>query len=280
MESKQNQTNSDNIHNKEEYFIIMGDIIKSSNYDYDELKEFRKITESINNTFEMVSPLTITLGDEFQGIATSLKQSIEILFRIEKELIYRNYLFELRYAIGYGPIITPINSEVAHGMYGEGLTKTREILENSKKDKRRRIDVFLPNSNFSDVLNELFFVYQSFPDSWHKKDYPIVAGFYKYGEDYKVVAEKLGKTKAQIWKREKNLRIREYFEMQNIILKLSNIFSILYTDTAQSQFYANMNQTISESLSNEKNIKKPSRKTVDKITSKLINFVAETLTQH
>ncbi len=276
MESKQNQSNNSDIQYDGNYFIIMGDIIKSSQYNYDELKEFRNIIEKINIEFELISPLTITLGDEFQGIAKSLRESIEILFKIEENLISENYPFELRYAIGYGPIITPINSEVAHGMYGEGFTKTRELLEDSKKDKRRRIDVYLPDSNFSDVLNDLFFVYQSFPDSWNKKDYPIVKGFYEHGRDYKDVAKALDKGNDQIWKREKNLRIREYFEMQEIILKLSNIFSILYTDTTKSKLFEDVGEAMTESTGKEES----SNKRVDKVARKIIQHISNLLMKY
>jgi len=229
----------------------MGDIIKSARYSYDELKIFRKIINEINTNNAFTSPLTITLGDEFQGIVNSLNEAVDVLFKIEEQLILAHYPFQLRYSIGYGSIITPINSEVAHGMYGEGLTITRELLEKSKRDKRRRIDVYLPNTKFSDILNELFFVYHSFPDNWNKKSFEVAAWFHEHGAYYQDVAEKEKKTVAQIWKREKNLRLREYFATQDTIRKVSQIFSILYEDANTSIFYQNMKKTIIESFKKE-----------------------------
>jgi len=79
-------------------------------------------------------------------------------------------------------------------------------------------------TKFTDILNDLFFVYQSFLDNWKERDYEIIKEFYE-NKDYKEVAKKLGKGSDQIWKREKNLRIREFFEMQDIILKLTNSYT-------------------------------------------------------
>ena len=67
--------------NTHDYFIVMGDIIKSSQYTYDELKTFRKVVDNINQDYDLISPLTITLGDEFQGIVESLTQAVEIILR-------------------------------------------------------------------------------------------------------------------------------------------------------------------------------------------------------
>ena len=280
------KTIKDEVSYNSEHFIVMGDIIKSSKYNYNQLKLFRKIIDEINIEFDIISPLTITLGDEFQGIAKSLRQSIKILFKIEEKLIRNRYPFELRYSIGYGKIITPINSDVAHGMYGEGLTKTRELLEKSKKDKRRRIDIFLPNYKFSEVLNDLLFVYQSFLDNWNEKDYEIVKEFYD-SKDYKVIAKKLGKGNDQIWKREKNLRIREYFDIQEVILKLSNMFSLLYNSEGENnkyknEFYSKISDTISKNINENKNdlskIKLKNKLINDKLTTNFLEYFSKLLT--
>ena len=151
----------------------------------------------------------------------------------------------MRYSIGFGKIITPINSEIAHGMYGEGFTKTRNLLEKSKKDKRRRIDVLLPIKKFNEIINDLFFVYQSFLDNWKKKDYEIIKEFYE-NRDYKAVAQKLRKGNDQIWKREKNLRVREFFEMQDIIFNISKLYTALYKTRANTELQNTLNQEFGE----------------------------------
>lgn len=229
---------------KSEHFILMGDIIGSSAYSYNELKYLKKSIDSVNHEFDFISPMTVTLGDEFQGIVKSLKQGIEAIFKIEELLIKENYPFELRYSFGFGEIITPINSAIAHGMYGEGLTSTRNILEEAKKDKRKRFNIWLPNEKFRKMISDLLFVYQSFLDNWNKKDYEIVSKFYT-NRDYKEVAKLLDKRSDQLWKREKNLRIREFFDIQNAILNLAEYHIVLYDhNNALSR------KTISELVSN------------------------------
>ncbi len=53
------------------YPIFMGDVVNSSDYDGEVLsKGLKELVESTNKKFgkAILSPLTITLGDEFQGI--------------------------------------------------------------------------------------------------------------------------------------------------------------------------------------------------------------------
>jgi len=287
---KKKDIDVDRLEDSNEYFILMGDIIKSSQYEYEELRIFKKLIDEVNKDFNQISPLTITLGDEFQGIATSLTQGVEMIFRIEEKLIKNSYPFELRYALGFGEIITPINNEIAHGMYGKGLTQTRDLLEKSKKDKRRRIDVFLPLREFNNIINDLFFVYQSFLDNWKERDYGIIKEFYE-NRDYKEVAKKLGKGSDQIWKREKNLRIREFFEMQDIILKFTKSYTRQLSNSKNnnSKLQNNVSDFVGELVwksINEHNGKKVTKKalkeklvkeqlfkeTVERFTNDLINL--------
>jgi len=261
---------------KSKHFILMGDIIGSSNYEYEELKYLKRTIDATNKIFDFISPLTVTLGDEFQGIVRSLQQGMKAMFKIEELLIKEDYPFELRYSLGFGEIITPLNSNIAHGMYGEGLTKTRSILEESKKDKRRRFDVWLPNEKFNEILDNSLFVYQSFLDNWNEKDFEVVSKFYE-SKDYKEVAKLLNKRSDQIWKREKNLRIREYFEIQDVILNLSGFYTMLYDENENSRKIISelVSNIVFESLNSEyenilKNNKITKRKIQNTLTSKKI----------
>lgn len=276
MSSSKKVVGSNKSVNKSKHFILMGDIISSANYDYNELKNLKKSIDATNKMFDFISPLTITLGDEFQGIVRSLKQGIKAIFKIEELLIKEDYPFELRYSLGFGEIITPLNSNIAHGMYGEGLTKARSILEESKKDKRRRFDVWLPNEKFNEILGDSLFVYQSFLDNWNEKDLEVVSKFYE-SKDYKEVAKLLNKRSDQIWKREKNLRIREYFEIQEVILNLSGFYTMLYDENEKSRKTISelISNIVYESLNNEyenilKNNKITKRKIQNTLTSKKI----------
>ena len=69
--------------NMPQYFILMGDIVGSSGQNSVDLIEgFSALVSSCNNTLkhQILSPYTITLGDEFQGIAASLRGLLDSIF--------------------------------------------------------------------------------------------------------------------------------------------------------------------------------------------------------
>ena len=220
--ASKNQKKSKLIEEKNQY-VLMADIINSSQYELKTLKLFRKKIDQINANYKLISPLTITLGDEFQGITTSLYQAVDIIFELEQELLAEGSPFKLRYSLGYGRILTPINSDIAHGMYGEALTATRYALESLKHYKRKRFLFLLPNKEYQLIFNNLFYVYQSFIDNWKTKDYELVTLFHQT-HDYKDVAKSLGKSNDQIWRREKNLNIRQFFKHRESIKGVVNLY--------------------------------------------------------
>ena len=197
----------------------MADIINSSDKDSQELMtSFKKVVNEVNleNKSLLLSPLTITLGDEFQGIAKNIKAAINLLFLLQEKIIKQKGKFKLRYVVEEGTIDTPINEKIAHGMLGEGLTKARKLLETSKDDDRN-YHFELKKVKKSNALADSLFLYQNIVDSWNLlRDEDLIIEFIEL-DDYKKVAEKLGKTRSQIWKRRKNLRIEEYFSVKKVI---------------------------------------------------------------
>lgn len=197
----------------------MADIIDSRNADQNRLMDaFRRVVREVNagNREKLLSPMTITLGDEFQGIVQDVNAAIELIFMIEEKIIEERSGFKLRYVIYEGAIETPINENIAYGMMGTGLTNARQALEETKSSNYRYF-FNLQNKKTSIALIKSMFVYQSIIDDWKiDKDYNLIAKFIKY-KDYKKVADNLGKTRSQIWKREKSLKIEEYFSIKSVI---------------------------------------------------------------
>src|SRR5690606_21512824 len=183
-----------------DYIILMADIINSGDKNSKQLMiDFQNVVDDINqkNKSLLLSPLTITLGDEFQGVAKDIKSGISLLFLLQEKIIKLGAHFKLRYVIVEGTIDTPINKEIAHGMLGEGLTKARKLLEMSKGDDRNYY-FELKNSKKSEALSNSLFLYQSIVDGWNlARDEGLITEFIEL-DDYKKVAEKLGKTRSQI----------------------------------------------------------------------------------
>lgn len=200
-------------------YILMADIIDSREKEPPELMEsFRSLVEQANRNFEqnILSPLTITLGDEFQGVISGLAASVDVLVFLEEALIREQRTFKLRYVLHYGEIETPINPEIAYQMLGEGLTTARNIL-NEMKGSKARFRIAVDPEEKSELLQNAFVVYERIVDKWNTvRDYPLVASFLKYN-DYKRVAEDLGKTRSLIWKREHSLQMESYFAIRNVL---------------------------------------------------------------
>lgn len=201
----------------------MADIIGSSKKPGDKLMDhFKKLIEKTNKEFKarILSPLTITLGDEFQGVMDSLKSSLELIFYLEEGIIEHQHGFKLRYVINYGEIETSINKNIAYEMLGDGLTHARKKLNNSKSENSQRIHVSVSNKK-SEMLNKAFYIYQSVLDDWKTKDYIDIHAFLK-NKDYKKVADIINKNRSTTWRRQKTLKINEYFAVKDLITLIAD----------------------------------------------------------
>ncbi|MGO4773179.1 SatD family protein [Flavobacterium sp. W22_SRS_FK3] len=200
-------------------FILMADIISSGKKKQNQLMlDFKNIVHEINQSYQsdILSPLTITLGDEFQGIPKDLPTAINIILSLEENIIHEKLNFQLRYSLHQGEIDTPINADIAYEMLGSGLTKARQKLNNLKTEKSK-FAISIENKLKNSILSNAFKIFENITQKWNlESDYELVSNFIQF-DDYKIVAEKLGKTRSQIWKREKTLNIESYNATKNII---------------------------------------------------------------
>ena len=205
------------------HFILMGDIIASGEKDQKQLmSEFKLLIKEVNNNNKngILSPLTITLGDEFQGVIKDLSTSINIILEIEESIFRNKFNFKLRYILNEGYIDTPINKEIAYEMLGSGLTEARYKL-NELKNQKERFIIFLDNKLQNNILINAFKIYDNIVGKWSiEKDYEIASNFIKFN-DYKIVSDVMKKNRSQLWKREKTLNIDTYNSAKNIIKTIS-----------------------------------------------------------
>lgn len=200
------------------HIVLMADIVDSRKSDQKELmKRFRKLTDDVNkkNRKALLSPITITLGDEFQGVVKNISAAVCLILEMEEKLIQDQAGFKLRYVLYEGSIDTPINEDIAYGMLGEGLTKAREALENTKATNSRYY-FNLKNQQAAAALINSMSIYQNITDGWKlEQDNELIRNFIDL-RDYKLVAARMGKTRSQIWKRQKNLKIEPYFAVKQV----------------------------------------------------------------
>lgn len=196
-------------------FILMADIVSSHEKDGKTLmSDFQGLVQWTNMIYgdSIESPLTITLGDEFQGIVASASKGIDIMLAMEEYILEEELDFKLRYVLNEGEVETPINKDKAYEMLGSGLTEARELLNNMKKENGR----FLVSIQDNDQINKMMKITQHFIDGWHPKDRSTVSGFLQ-GHDYKAMAKIESKDDSTLWRRRKSLAIDEYLLCKEVI---------------------------------------------------------------
>lgn len=117
---------------KKVYIAVVADIIKSRDIvERNELQQrINKTFDEINNgTISIVSPFTLTLGDEFQAV---FKSSNDFFLSILKiiDTIFPN---ELRIGVGIDTLTTDINRNSALGMDGPAFHLAREAIVKLKE---------------------------------------------------------------------------------------------------------------------------------------------------
>jgi len=211
--------------------IYMADIIDSgSTLTPSVYQKFKDVVEGVNARFrsDIASPLTVTLGDEFQGIILgngsknrkdNIARSLHVVFEMEEQMLYAVPEISLRHVLYEGKIDVDINPEIAHGMIGEPLTNARKKLNSLKKrgNMSSRFAVSLKSEpTFSSQMERCFLLYESIADRWKKDDTELIRSFLKLN-DYKLVAESLKKDISLMWRRSRSLQMREYQELKNLM---------------------------------------------------------------
>lgn len=114
----------------------MGDLVHSESSLPQELlhKHFNEAVATQNKAYEkyLTSPLTITLGDEFQAIVTTSEKAFEIARELRFQLLEQS--IDCRFVIGLVEIRTPINAQNAWNMMGPGLGRARDKLNKKKAE--------------------------------------------------------------------------------------------------------------------------------------------------
>lgn len=119
------------------YLVLIGDLVRSrSAEDRASLqRQLSQCLDSLNAAAPdtLVSPYTLTLGDEFQAVRTGLDGLWPELLRIQAALLP----MRVRFSLGVGALATPINTEQALGMDGAAFYAARAGIERLKGNDRQ-----------------------------------------------------------------------------------------------------------------------------------------------
>lgn len=202
-----------------EHFILMSDIkYLGSNSRKSVSKELENVITVINKIHKkhFITSLDMVIQNEFQGITNSLQGSLEILFDIEECIIENNLDFKLKHVLYHDTIETVQSKHSAYERLGFGLIDARERLQLIKKTDSRFL-IATSNEKTSLYLNNLFLIYEDYVDSWKKNDYEYVKAFLNH-MNYKEVAELFNVNISSGWRREKSLKMKQYYTIKEMIL--------------------------------------------------------------
>lgn len=134
------------------HVVLMGDIVGS-----EKTSSTEHLHAALNNVVDeanerrsasILSPLTITLGDEFQGVITSLRDGAIIARELRLQLMVDD--IDCRFVIGTVELKTSLNRDRAWNMMGLGLAQAREKLNEKKTDTLYRFS--LPGEERTEAL--------------------------------------------------------------------------------------------------------------------------------
>lgn len=181
-------------------------------------KDLKNVAQIINKIHkkELITPLDMVVPGEFQGITNSLSGSLNMIFDIEECIIENGLSFKLKHVLYHDTLETVQSKHLAYERLGFGLIDARDKLNQIKKTDSRFLMV-TNNEKQSLDLNNLFFIYEDYIDSWKKSDFEFVSAFLN-NKDYKEVAEQFNLHISSGWRRERSLKIRQYFTVKEMIL--------------------------------------------------------------
>lgn len=199
----------------------MGDIIGSRKTNGSKIMNyFQSMVSECNRTFheQILSPLTITLGDEFQGLPDSITSAISCIIFLEEYKLQTSFNINLRFVLYQGIIDTEINSQNAHGMLGPGLTTARAFLSDKRRGQRR-FKFNLDNQRISSQLNSAFAVLDEITRSWLPRDFKLIIDMIN-SNDNQSIGNRYNKNRTQIWKRRQTLKINAYNRLKELIFNI------------------------------------------------------------
>jgi hypothetical protein len=202
-----------------DHFILMSAVrhLGSSN-EASITSDLQNVITVINKIHKasFISTLDLVPPNEFQGISNSLQKTLEIIFDIEECIIENNLDFKLKHVIYHDTIKSVQSKYTAFERLGFNLIDARERLQSIKKTDSRFL-IATSDEKLSLYLNNLFLIYEDYLDSWKKGDIEYVKAFLD-NMNYKEVSNLFNMNISSGWRREKSLKMKQYYTIKEMIL--------------------------------------------------------------
>lgn len=183
--------------------VVIGDLIRSRELNNTERKKMQQILQNSleelnNNSQGMLSPYTITLGDEFQAVF----KSADSILADSWQILARLHPVGVRFSYCIGTITTPINRKQAIGMDGPVFHAAREGIEKLKKSNYL-FTISMVNSNqeqeITELINDLLKMISKEMKNWQKNRFQIL---HRLSRNVKIkdIAEELKLSESAVYK--------------------------------------------------------------------------------
>lgn len=116
------------------YLVLIGDVVASRRLPARAQfqRRLKTLLEGLNRRSSLVSPYTLTLGDEFQAVYREADTAFADVFTLLAQIAP----VQARFALAVGEIVTPINPAQSIGMDGPAFHRARALLDGLKTDHR------------------------------------------------------------------------------------------------------------------------------------------------
>lgn len=116
------------------YLVLIGDVVASRRLPARAQfqRRLKTLLQGLNRRSSLVSPYTLTLGDEFQAVYRDADTAFADVFTLLAQIAP----VQARFALAVGEIVTPINQAQSIGMDGPAFHRARALLDGLKADHR------------------------------------------------------------------------------------------------------------------------------------------------
>lgn len=207
--------------------VLIGDLVRSRELEPEQRRSVQQILEKTlsdisRQSTELLTPHTITLGDEFQAVYKKADDLLSDSWAVMNAL----HPVKVRFSFGIGTITTDLNREQAIGMDGPAFHAAREGMDElkssgsyyqftSKMSEREMEDPALT------LINESLFLISRQMESWKRTRFSILHKLEK-NRSIKEIAQQLDISETAVYKNRQNGSLDIILSMGRSIPRLVN----------------------------------------------------------
>ena len=181
--------------------VLMGDIVQSEKFPSRERLHlvFNTSVDAANQKHHgtIASPLTITLGDEFQGLFHSREAAFQVAHEMRLELLSEGV--RCRFVIGDVHLETPLNKSSAWNMLGRGLAEARGRLEEKQDPNAYRFS-FPEDADLPPLLDAIGASLSFIEEGWTDRQRTYIRESLLSDLDVAEIAARHGVSKRAVYK--------------------------------------------------------------------------------